>query len=467
MSTPVIHLESCLRTTSSRFGSYWDKLEWDYRNESVLMDYAKQKLLGGPDALEEHDRAGSLACLSTRFALEFNMDETAHDVAHTQVEWHLRLCILATAGLEKMVTISGSEPLLAEAAYQLMKAQEGAKKSAVCHLAMHPDLNCIDRGRRGELVAALLIMQAYDAAREFSYGRTVSVVNFMKALLPPQKYNTLLQSAPTSLSMSHSAQTTFKAIFEDYGMWFNHIIKIERKEMISIDHLWKFVVRGAMILCATNQEGIDIVLPVCHMTQKFGPDSVTAIIIQVKNAKDYEATLQGHLFDAMDTVVKSTIFCKLPEPRVDCDPDCNCDCEPTTKTQVEPEKKRRKVAHPEPVKVNPKAVIRMVMALASPEPAVVFKDWPEKKHDFDGFTTFDIWLAGLSTETFRQIQDGDLEHYKILLDRSLAPHDAFELKDVAQIGKKAKKSRGSRRQKMVPLAFPEQAHHRIHQVKDL
>ena len=49
------------------------------------MDYAKQKLLGGPDALEEHDRAGSLACFSTHFALEFNMDETVHDVAHTQV----------------------------------------------------------------------------------------------------------------------------------------------------------------------------------------------------------------------------------------------------------------------------------------------------------------------------------------------------------------------------------------------
>ena len=464
MSTPVIHLESCLRTTSSRFGSYWDKLEWDYRNESVLMDYAKQKLLGGPDTLEEQVREGSLACLSTRLALQFNMDKTAHDVAYAQVKWHMRLCIAATAGLEKMVTIPGSEPLLAEAAYQLMKAREGVKKSAVCHLAMHSDLNCIDRGRCGELVAALLIMQACDAAREFSNGRCVSVVDFMKALLPPQKYNTLLQSAPTSLPKNHDDQRTFKAIFEDWRMWFNHIIKIERKELISIDYLWEFVVRGAMILCTTNQEGIDIVLPVCHMTQKLGPDSVTAIIIQVKNTKDYKATLQGHLFDAMDTVVKSTIFCKLPEPGVDCDPDC--DCEPTTKTPAEPEKKRRKVAHPEPEKVNPKAVIRMVMALASPEPAVVFKDRPEKMHHFDGFTTFDIWLAGLSAETFRQIQDEDLEHYKTLLEHSLAPHDAFELKDVAQIGKKAKKSRGSRRRKMVPLAFPEHAHHRIHQVKD-
>jgi hypothetical protein len=26
-------------------------------------------------------------------------------------------------------------------------------------------------------------------------------------------------------------------------------------------------------MCATNQQGIDIVLPVCHVTQNLGPDS--------------------------------------------------------------------------------------------------------------------------------------------------------------------------------------------------
>jgi hypothetical protein len=84
--------------------------------------------------------------------------------------------------------------------------------------------------------------------------------------------------------MAHDNPATFKDIFEHYGMWFNHIIKIEKEEMISIDPLWNFVVRGAMILCATNQQGIDIVLPVCQcdVRQHLGPDSVTAIIIQVK-----------------------------------------------------------------------------------------------------------------------------------------------------------------------------------------
>ncbi|KAN0114069.1 hypothetical protein V8E52_007045 [Russula decolorans] len=406
------------------FGSYLDKLAYDHKSDTEIMDYAKQKLLCGPIVLKAQNQPGSLACLSTRFALEFNVDGTARDVTHTQVERHMRLCIAATARLEKMITIPGSEPLLAEAAYELMK---GTRTNAVCHLAMHSDLNCIDRGRRGELVATLLIMQAYDAARG-SGGRWVSVVNFMRALLPSEEYNSLLRSAPTSWPMTHPNEKTFEAIFKDHCMWFNHVIKIENKEMISIDHLWKFVMRGAMIFCATNQEGIDIVLPVCHTTQNLGPDSVTAILIQVKNAKDYKETIDGELFDAMDRPLEPKSIPKL---------------------------------------VNLKPVIRIVFALASPEPGIVFKAQPEKLHHFEGFTTFDIWLAGLSDKTYKQIKDEDLVHYRTLLERSLTPHDAFELTDVQHISEEAKKSRGARRRKMAPLTFPQDAHHSIHRMKDL
>jgi hypothetical protein len=108
--------------------------------------------------------------------------------------------------------------------------------------------------------------------------------------------------------MVHADKGTFETIFKDCGMWFNHITKIEDKEMISINHLWKIVLRGAMILCATIQEGIDIILPVCDVKQNLGPDSVTAIIIQVKNAKDYDATIESGLFDVMNVVVKSIFY---------------------------------------------------------------------------------------------------------------------------------------------------------------
>src|SRR5260221_7637478 len=187
MSTPIIPLESVLRTTSSRFGSYWDHLPEDVHEELSVMNYAKQKLLNGPTELRDDNRAGSLACLSIRFALEFNIDNVSRDITFAQVERHMRLCIATTAGLEKLITIPGSEPLLAEVAYELMKA---TRTNAVRHLAEHSDFNCIDHGRRGELAAALglLIMQACDAARPITGQRWVSVAAFMETLLPESSY---------------------------------------------------------------------------------------------------------------------------------------------------------------------------------------------------------------------------------------------------------------------------------------
>ena len=290
---PVIPLESNgFLTTSIRFGTRWDDSYFKYEEDAL--DFARMKLLCGPPVLANNDRPGSLACLSVRFALEFNMDGTARDVICAQIERHMRPCLAATAGLEKLVTVAGSEPLLAEAAYQLMKE---SNKNAVDYLAGHPDLSCIDRGVRGELVATLLIMQAYDAARIYSRESWVSVISFMEALLPTLEYDTLLQSGPTF--WRENEEKSFKETFKDYGMWFNHVIKIEDNKMISVDHLWKFVLRGGMILCANNEDGIDIVLPVCHQEQTISPDSMTAVLIRVKNAERFKKEITESIFDAM------------------------------------------------------------------------------------------------------------------------------------------------------------------------
>ena len=68
---------------------------------------------------------------------------------------------------------------------------------------------------------------------------------------------------------------------EDYGMLFNHVIRVEDSKMISADHLWKFVTRGAMVLLSNNQAYVDIVLPVCNTKQNISRDSMMAILIWV------------------------------------------------------------------------------------------------------------------------------------------------------------------------------------------
>ena len=159
----------------------------------------KQKLLDGKRQLEEKDDSGSLACLSVRFALEFDMASNFREVACKQIERHMRLCLATTTGCETLVTFSGSEPLLAEAASQLM---QGSMVNPVRHLANHSDLHCVDRGQRGELVAALILMQARDKAvitqSPMERTRWASVSSFMKALLPETNYKALERKKMTS-----------------------------------------------------------------------------------------------------------------------------------------------------------------------------------------------------------------------------------------------------------------------------
>ena len=423
----AVTLASCLLPTSSRFASIYDATMKQYRSKIELMDLAKVKLLDGPPTLE-NNRSGSLACLSMRFALEFNMDGTAGDVARTQVERHMRLCLAATAGRDTLVTLAGSEPLLAEAAYELMRK---TKSNPVHHLAHHSDLNCVDRGRRGELVAALLIMQACDAARAESDQRWVPVDLFMEELLPRAAYNTLKKSLPTFYR--DGEMKGFAATFKDYGIWFNHVIKVEEHKMFSADHLWKYITRGAVIMCSNNQKGVDIVIPICHIQQPLSRESVTAILVQVKNADEYQLTIDKTLFDAMNPIVLGLF--------------------PNTNK----------------LKVVPKPVIRIVFALASLEAGVNFPKARQREHHHpDKFTAFDVWCAGLGDKVFKHVTvDGDLASYRLLLERSLRPHEAFNLQDDEKGPNgpehdMTRRLRGSHRRRMAPLTTHNDAHHAIH-----
>ncbi|KAH9953569.1 hypothetical protein BC827DRAFT_1379867 [Russula dissimulans] len=399
------------------FGSYHDGLlSQANAKEEPMLNFAKTKLLDNRSTLTDAGPSGSLACLSVRFALEFNMNPSSQDVACKQVERHMRLCLSATTRFDHLLTLAGSEPLLAEAAFELMRHSE----SPVRQLANHSDLHCIDRGRRGELVAALIIMQARDIA--VGEGkRSISVSDFMKALLPEAHFQTFQASYP--VYWREGQHKPFHDIFRDYSMWFNHVIKVEKGNMIKAESLWKFITRGAMVMCKDNQKGVDIVLPACHNQENLSRDSVTAILIQVKNDKDFQCNINKTLFDGMDPHQVGL----FSDPQ------------------------------------NSRPVIRLVFALASETAGVLFPASREReRRGVDEFTSFDIWCAGLSAATFRFISDDLVGPYKILLDRSLQPHDAFQMKEVKELAEETRIARGILRRGMAPLITDEPGHDAIH-----
>jgi len=390
------------------------------------MLFAKEKLLNGRSSLADEDHPGSLACLSVRFALEFNADSISRDVTRKQVERHMRLCLAATTGFQRLITLTGSEPLLAEAAWQLMC---DSSETPVRRLAKHSDLNCIDRGRRGELVAALLVMQARDAAvqlkMEMSQGpegqRAVSVADFMEALLPQSSYEELQISRPTLWRAGEDRP--FDETFKEYSMWFNHVIRIEDSKMINADYLWAFITRGAMVLCTHNQYGVDIVLPLCLNQGNLSRDTVSAILIQVKNDDRYGRRIDKTLFDGLNPT-RVGLFKKGSPQR---------------------------------------PVIRMVFALASEKHSVRIPTVRKRSRGrfFDNCTTFDVWCAGLSS--FKNI-DEDVTSYRVLLDRSLQPHDAFNLRESTDkyLDDATRKSRGRRRRRMAALTMVDKDHRQIY-----
>ena len=373
--------------------------------------------MDGPQQLEKKDTSGSLACLSVRFALEFDVVSNFREVARKQVERHMRLCLAATTGCETLITFSGSEPLLAEAASELMY---DSLANPVRHLANHSDLHCIDRGRRGELVAALILMQTRDKATRLPMEgkRWVSVSRFMEALLPIAKYKDLERKKMTS--WRNGEDKPFAETFEDYAMWFNHVIRIHKSTLTNAKYLWRFITRGAMVICTNNQAGVDIVIPLCLKTERLSPKTVSAILIQVKNATNYGNKINTKLFDKLDPF-ELGVFDE---------------------------------------KSTPRPVIRMIFALASQESGVHFRDVDKTCNEF---TAFDIWFAGLSC--FRSVDEDDLASYQVLLDRSLQPHGAFVLEELAEdeyLQDETRQLRGAQRRKIAALTMEEAEHHWLH-----
>jgi len=80
------------------------------------------------------------------------------------------------------------------------------------------------------------------------------------------------------------------------------------------------------------------------------------------------------------------------------------------------------------------------------------------RHHLNIFTAFDIWLAGLSRQTFKQIQANSRGGFspteQTLLENSLLPHDAYKLKDDPDIGNKVRVLRRTGRARMAPLSLP-------------
>jgi hypothetical protein len=175
-----------------------------------------------------------------------------------------------------------------------------------------------------------------------------------------------------------------------------------------------------MIICDRNQAGVDIIIPLCLKTERLSRKTVSAILIQVKNSSKYGNKVNTKLFENL---------CPFQVGLFD---------EGST----------------------PRPVIRMIFALASQESEVHFLKASESCNEFTGF---DIWFSGLSC--FGSVHKDDLVSYQVLLDRSLRPHDAFDLGELVRdeyLDDETRQVRGLRRRRIAALTMDDEEHRWLH-----
>lgn len=146
-------------------------------------------------------------------------------------------------------------------------------------MANHTDLNYVDRGQRGELVKALLTMQACDVAGT-SRNRWVSVDSFMRELLPPSQYDSLHGSYPGFWYVDEKA--SFNEAFLNYGIWFDHTIKVKKGKYSQPSASGSLSCTGRW--CSRQHRH-------CNTQQTFSHRGVMAILEEVKNTEEYKLNI--------------------------------------------------------------------------------------------------------------------------------------------------------------------------------
>ncbi|KAG6898934.1 hypothetical protein C0993_002574 [Termitomyces sp. T159_Od127] len=362
------------------FGTRYNQGRASERNS--IVEFAAMKLLGGrkiDQDLKVHlNDSDKIAILATRIPLKL----ASRILEVDQVEHHMRFCLAAET--EKMaITIAPSEPILAEGAHYIVQ-KFSLDQAYLLKVLSGPSL---DKGDGGEVISLLLFILARDAI--VKDGLNMKLSSFLNALLqsggpsttvteyPEGRYasaahlSNILEGHPMFLRNSDK-NVSLQRCFEHSEVHFNHFIRIEHASAMNRNTLYGLIARGAAILCCENQPGVDVIIPFVFDARKpVGPDNVSVILCQVRNAFQYTTKVVGHLFETYMDPFKLGVF-NPPDEQA------------------------------------PIPFIRMVMALGSPDPGISIlsppqRNPPQDSKPADKYTAYDIWCARACSSTFKVI----------------------------------------------------------------
>ncbi|EDQ98420.1 uncharacterized protein LACBIDRAFT_335978 [Laccaria bicolor S238N-H82] len=274
------------------FATRWQAGSDDVKRDILIFAAAK---LMAEEFVKKFSDDQKLACLAQRIPLEFqstNYIEQSNE--RKQVEGHMRVCLKIDGACQTMTTASSSEPILSEAAYFLMTRDHSFNAADALKSVMEGF--AISKGDRGEFLVLLLLTLARDAT-----------VGLPSIYGNPEKGNRFFSLADFFLGglfncSEKSAQELHKLAsdFPQAKMHFSHFVKVHEFKAIDLTSLLLLIGRGAGVLCANNQNGVDIINAFLKNGTKLEIGNAGLVLIQVKNDSAYGTQPQQELFDAMN-----------------------------------------------------------------------------------------------------------------------------------------------------------------------
>lgn len=197
----------------------------------------------------------------------------------------MRVCLKIDAAFESMVTVSASEPILAEAAYFIM-----AQKSFNAPVRFKSLLEgfSIHKGDRGEILTLLLLILARDAAvgppgnDGQPKSRAFSMASFVCKHLFRAGANLSLDGVKPLNQLLRD--------FPDAFMHLNHLVKLHDFKSVDKESLLLRMSRGAAVLCANNHTGIDTINVFLCSGTRLSIDNFGLVLGQIKLDSDYTDT---------------------------------------------------------------------------------------------------------------------------------------------------------------------------------
>ncbi|KAJ2936287.1 hypothetical protein H1R20_g807, partial [Candolleomyces eurysporus] len=242
--------------------------------------------------------AAKFAVLDVLLNLDYRLLPFSHDTIQTMVASHMRTVYSAPQSREYLRSGYSSEPVLAEAAMEILHLNEsGALKDQFVDAAAKlfvsldagPSRGAIDMGRRGDNVGKMILLRAYMSAVKESSSKLsgidwsdgCSLVAFLKHLTADGFHQTVLECKPDNIANPQSQ--TLATVFANSWIRFTHFARAADNTAVTTSAAWPAFLRSMAFICSHSQETIDVSIPVLlDKTATIEEKNMTIIAVQFK-----------------------------------------------------------------------------------------------------------------------------------------------------------------------------------------